>query len=269
MMLAIIIPVYNHATELEQCLRSIFQQTLFANSRELANRRGKEEREKEEVEIIVVNDGSIDEISNFQFPISKMIQERGLSLQWIDQEHRGAAAARNTGFDASSGRYLFFCDADIRLEPNCLEKMINALEQNPDAAFAYSQFQFGWKTFSSFPFDPERLKRLNYIHTSSLIRREWFPRFDERLKKFQDWDLFLTITEGGSAQRTQGRAERSGRGVLIPEVLFAVATGGTMSQWVPSFAYRWPRQMLPWWKKVVQKYEQVRILVQNKHGIQI
>jgi len=246
MLLSIIIPVYNHAKELEECVGSILSQSHFSNSREWF---------QGGLEVIIVNDGSTDDVEVRIRDIELRITERGIGFQYIKQENRGAAAARNVGFDHSTGEYLFFCDADIRLQPDALEKMFGALKRNRDAAFAYSQFRFGWKTFTSYPFDPERLKQLNYIHTSSLIRRSFFPRFDESLKKFQDWDLFLTI------------AERGGVGVLIPEVLYTITAGGTMSQWVPSFAYRWPWAGLPWWNGVIEKYNSAKEIIRTKHGL--
>ncbi|MBI5135567.1 glycosyltransferase family 2 protein [Candidatus Uhrbacteria bacterium] len=246
MLVSIIIPVYNHAKELEACVESILEQSIYSNV--LKNIRI-------ETEIIIVNDGSTDTIADCRLQIADLLQRKGFSIQWIDQQNRGAAAARNRGFDACNGDLLFFCDADIRLEPDCLEKMWEALEQHPDAAFSYSQFLFSHKKFSSFPFDLATLRQLNYIHTSSLLRRGAFPRFDESLKKFQDWDLFLTI------------AERGGRGVFIPEVLYTIATGGTMSQWVPSFAYHAPFKYLPWWKKTIERYQAAKNIIIRKHNI--
>ncbi len=258
MLLSIIIPVYNHAHELEKCIESILVQSRVSNS-PLRQGSGGQAREwfQGGGEIIVVNDGSTDDLDARIKNLELRIKERGVRFEYVVQENRGAAAARNRGFDSSSGEYVFFCDADIRLRPDALGKMLDTLRAAPDAAFAYSQFRFGWKTFTSFPFDLERLKQLNYIHTSSLIRRQWFPRFDEALKKFQDWDLFLTI------------AEKGGCGVFIPEVLFNVSTGGTMSQWVPSFAYHAPFKFLPWWKRIVEQYECSRMILRDKHDIQL
>ena len=49
----------------------------------------------------------------------------------------------------------------------------------------------------SIEFDAKRLKFFNYISTMSLMKREWFPRFDEKLKRLQDYDLWLSIVEKG------------------------------------------------------------------------
>ncbi len=258
MRLSVIIPVYNHAKELEQCIVSLLQQSILTDSPQDGASAPVSRREKsvrEDAEIVIVNDGSTDDFNSRIFAIKDQISQSGIRLKYIDQENSGAAVARNVGFDASTGEYLFFCDADIQLEPAALEKLMSALENEPSAAFSYSQFRFGWKTFASSEFSLATLQQVNYIHTSALIRRSLFLRFDEGLKKFQDWDLFLTI------------AERGGRGVFIPEVLFTIATGGTMSQWLPKFAYHAPFKYLPWWRRPIEKYEAAKKIIHHKHGL--
>lgn len=170
----------------------------------------------------------------------------------IDQVNAGAPAARNQGAAVSQGEYLLFCDADVMLHGNYLEKMVKALEVNVEASFAYSSFRFGQKLFKLWPFDSEKLKKTPYIHTTSLIRRKDFPGFDESLKRFQDWDLFLTISE------------RGGRGTWVNEVLFEVTAGGTMSNWLPSFVYK----LMPWLPSV-KKYQAAKRVIIEKHKLTV
>ena len=195
-MISVIIPAYNAAETIQQCLNSVFNQTY------------------KHLEVIVINDGSTDDLA-----LALTNCQRKLTL--FDQANKGAPAARNFGFKMSHGEFVIFVDADIVLKPQTLQKMLGALERDPGAAFAYSSFKWGWKKFKLWPFDYEKLRQMPYIHTTSLIRRQAFTGFDESLKKFQDWDLFLTM------------AEKGGRGIFIGEVLFKVKKGGTMSQWLP------------------------------------
>ena len=46
-------------------------------------------------------------------------------------------------------------------------------------------------------FNANLLKKTNYISTMSLMKREVFPRFDENLKRFQDWDIYLSMLSNG------------------------------------------------------------------------
>lgn len=227
--ISVIIPVYNQADKIQKCLTSVFSQTY------------------NNLEVIIVDDGSTDHLLGVLSAISR-------PLIILQQENRGAPSARNYGFKISTGELVIFLDADIILRPDALEKMYLALKADTDADFVYSSFRFGWKKFKLWPFDVERLKLMPYIHTSSLMRRESFLGFDESLKKFQDWDLFLTI------------AERGDRGVFIPEVLFRVISGGHMSSWFPKIFFKLPIKTKGI-KKQIEKYHQGEEIIRKKHGL--
>lgn len=228
-LISIIIPAYNSAQTLPKCLEHIFNQTY------------------KNIEIIAVNDGSTD---NTQ----KILEKYQDKIKIITQENRGAPAARNRGFEISTGEYVIFVDADVNLKPDCLQKMRQTLQEHPEAAYAYSSFRWGWKKFKLWPFNPEKLKQMPYIHTTSLIRRQAFPTpgFDESLKRFQDWDLWLTMLE------------KECKGIWIPEILFTASTrGNTMSQWLPAFIYN----HFPWLdKKRIKKYNQAKEIILKKHN---
>ncbi len=230
MKISVIIPCYQHAGTIRRCLESVFGQTHA------------------ELEVIVVDDGSTDRLEAAIAPFRSR-------LTFIRQENRGGPAARNRGFAASTGERAIFCDADIVLRRDALEKMLQALEAHPEAAYAYASFKFGWKKFRLWPFDAARLKQMNYIHTTSLIRRERFPGFDESLKRFQDWDLWLTMMERGAI------------GVWIPETLFTVKPRkGGISEWLPSFVYRLPWKLFGFKPRPVSRYEDAAGIVRRKHG---
>lgn len=221
--ISVIVPFYNHAQALASCLRSLAAQT------------------RKDFDVTIVDDGS-------DSPIELRVTSDELRVHLIRQAHAGAPAARNRGARETQSEFILFCDADVELRPHALERMVRTLHEHSEASYAYSAFRFGWKTFRSFPFDGERLRRMPYIHTTSLIRRAHFPGFDESLKRFQDWDIWLTMRERGHV------------GVHIPEVLFTVRSGGTMSRWFPSIALR-----LPWKSSRVRAYEDAAAIVRKKH----
>ena len=218
--ISIIIPVYNHAKSLAQCLQSIKNQN-HPLTPSLVKEGGQFSGSEGGLEVIIVNDGSTDITPE---ELELQIQLFNFStIQLIHQSNLGAPVARNNGFKASNGAYVLFCDADVVMKPDMLEKMAKVLDENPDVSYVYSAFKFGWKKFKLWEFDAEKLKEMPYIHTTSLMRREHFPGFDPALKRLQDWDLWLTMLEQGHV------------GQWIPEVLFFVKTGGSMSTWLPSF----------------------------------
>lgn len=182
-LVSVIIPCYQSEKTLNDTIKDVFSQT-YSN-----------------IEIICVNDGSTDStpdiLNNYR---SKII--------YINQKNSGAPSARNNGFSISKGEFILFCDDDVNLKKDMIEKMLKKLDENPDKAYCYSNFKFGIHTFDLFPFDAEKLKKENYISTMSLIRREKFIGFDESLKKYQDWDLWKRMLDKGD------------EGVWYPERLF-------------------------------------------------
>lgn len=224
--ISIIIPIYNGEKTLEQCLNSIFRQTL----------------DQTKIEIITVNDGSTDGTKN-------ILEKYQRKVTVVNQPNKGANQARNTGEKLATSPFIIFCDADIIMKETMLQKMYEALENNPDVSYVYSSFIFGKKLFKLWEFDTAKLKKMPYIHTTSLIRKEHFPGFDKNLKKFQDWDLWLTMLERGYV------------GKFIPETLFIIKSGGTMSNWLPKFMYKF--SFLP----TVKKYQQAEKIIKEKHHL--
>lgn len=229
--ISIIIPVYNNAKEIGECLDSLKKQTF------------------KDYEIIIVDDGSTD-------GLNLALQDRRTRVKAvISQPHAGPAVARNYGFKQASGQYLLFCDSDIVMKPGMLELMVKALDNNPDIAFVYSSFKYGFKKFKLNDFDLAKLKKINYIHTTSMLRRECFFGFDENLKRFQDWDLWLTLAEKGF------------KGKRIPKTLFKVKRGGAISSWLPKLTYKIPWRQMGIDFERVRKYDEAKEIILKKHNI--
>ncbi len=234
-MISIIIPTFNDIDKLKVSLVSINNQTV------------------KDAEIIIVDDCSDkvvrDELLGFEFTFPTEIYR-------LDK-NSGSQVARNHGFERSNGDYVIFWDADVIGRLDMLETMLNELKIRPEASYAYSSYWWGRKRFEQWEFDEEKLKHMNYIHTTSLIRREHFPGFDPAIKRFQDWDLWLTMLN-------QGRV-----GAFIPLYLFRVQTGGTMSSWLPKHAYRKPfKYVLPKrMRNAVKNYEHAVEVIKKKHNL--
>ncbi|MDD2353839.1 MAG: glycosyltransferase family A protein [Patescibacteria group bacterium] len=233
-MISVIIPLYNGEKTVIDTLQSLENQSF------------------QDFEVIIINDGSTDDSEKVVADYLKKINSTR-SYYFYNQANRGAPAARNHGFKKSQGEYVLFCDADAVLSPSALATMRQALEDNPEASYAYSSFNWGKKLFKLDEFNPERLKKMPYIHSLSLIRRQHFPAsgWDESLKKFQDWDLWLAMLQDGHI------------GIWIPQVLFKIKTGGSMSSWLPAFAYRF----FPF-LKTVKKYKAAMKIIKQKYGLE-
>ena len=104
MRFSIIIPAYNVADYLEECISSVFDQTF------------------DDFEIILIDDGSTDDKT------PQLADELGLRdkrLIVIHQQNGGLSEARNTGIRASSGEYILFLDGDDYWEEETFLAAIN------------------------------------------------------------------------------------------------------------------------------------------------
>lgn len=106
---SVIITCYNYGRFLKECLESVLTQTV------------------QDVEVIVVNDGSTDETES-------VCQSFGDKIQYLVQPNRGLAEALNAGIRASRGDFFYFLSADDKLFPGALEKQLKAMARNPDCA---------------------------------------------------------------------------------------------------------------------------------------
>lgn len=232
--ISVIIPVYNHAAALPRSWRSILAQTRRPD------------------EVVVVDDGSTDDIAGVMKTLISVTNF--FPVKFLRQTNQGAPCARNRGLAAACGSLIIFWDADTVARPDMLARLEEALNNHPDKSYAYSRFKFGWKTMRSHAFDPALLKTQNYIDTTSLIRRRDFPAagWDTTLKRFQDWDLWLTML---SQNKT---------GVFLPAVLYAkiVHDRMGMSRWLPRFVYR-----LPFQTRAVRAYEEAKQIILKKHRL--
>lgn len=106
--ISMIIAMYNTADYIEKCLGSILTQTY------------------KDLEVIIVNDGSTDN----SLSIVKKIAESDSRIIVIDQKNQGVSAARNTGLDCISGKYVCFIDSDDYVEPDFVSSLYTLIKEN-------------------------------------------------------------------------------------------------------------------------------------------
>lgn len=112
--ISIIVPVYNVKPYLNKCMDTLVNQTL------------------NEIEIIVVNDGSTDGSIDI---IKKYKEKYPNKIVVIDKENEGVGEARNSGIKIAKGEYLGFVDSDDYIETNMFEVLYkNAKDKNSDIA---------------------------------------------------------------------------------------------------------------------------------------
>lgn len=144
---SIIVPCYNVAAYLDQCMESLTGQSM------------------EDIEIICVNDGSSDRTAE----ILREWRNRDRRVRIIDQKNSGVSAARNSGMEAAAGTYIGFVDPDDMVERNMFQRLFTAAaEKDADVAVCgYHEFcdrgdmdmpESGWSPSAGF-FPEEKAER--------------------------------------------------------------------------------------------------------------
>jgi glycosyltransferase involved in cell wall biosynthesis len=152
-------------------------------------------------EWLIIDDGSTDQESVNRLADISAKDER---IKVIRQTNGGTAAARNTGFRHSKGRYICLLDHDDMLEPTYLEKCVWFLDSNHEFAFCnsysviFGDQEYLWTTGF------ERGKAFLQANSGppiSVIRRTAYAEcggFDASIRVlFEDWDFWLTMAKAG------------------------------------------------------------------------
>ncbi len=110
-------PIYNVAEQLEKAIQCALNQTY------------------QNIEIILVNDGSTDESGE----ICDRYSLKNPHITVIHQKNAGSGFARNAGLDKATGEYIYFADPDDYFEANLVEETVaKAIESNADlVVFGY------------------------------------------------------------------------------------------------------------------------------------
>lgn len=112
-MISVIIPVYNSAPYLAQCLDSVLLQTYH------------------DLEIICIDDGSTDASAD----ILKEYAQKDPRILVVHQANSGVSVARNAGLDRASGEFIAFVDSDDEMEPDLYEVLVSLIrEEQADIA---------------------------------------------------------------------------------------------------------------------------------------
>ncbi|MFA5532005.1 MAG: glycosyltransferase family 2 protein [Candidatus Shapirobacteria bacterium] len=119
-LVSILTPAYNVENKVERYLKSILSQT-YSN-----------------IELIFVNDGSIDNTEKIFLLYKNKFEKRGINVKYIYQENKGLSGAINTGLKMVTGKFLTWPDADDFLSNDSIEKKVNFLIKNKSIAVVSS-----------------------------------------------------------------------------------------------------------------------------------
>jgi glycosyltransferase involved in cell wall biosynthesis len=212
MRISVIIPCHNVERYVERAVRSVLMQT------------------HRDIELIVVDDGSTD---GTRERLRSLKQELGEQITVIEQENRGACAARNAGSARASGVYTQFLDADDVLLPGKLAHQAALVEQQgwPDILVGGHVLldaegrTIGSEVQTQAPRDPwmDLMAHRSGGTCQNLWRRsavEQVGGWTEGLRSSQEYDLMFRMLQHGAAM------------AYDPEVLTEIhqRPGGSISQ---------------------------------------
>ncbi|MEU3215459.1 glycosyltransferase [Streptomyces sp. NPDC006971] len=209
----VIIPVYNAADFLDECLESIARQSLGF----------------ERVEVVAVNDGSTDAGG----AVLDGWAERHPNVRVVHQSNSGAPGGpRNRGIDMARGEFLFFADPDDYLGPDALRRMVEIAERNdsdvvlgrirgvgrgaPTEPFAATVERGDvWSTRAMFSLTPQKLFRRSLVVEHGLRFAEGVRLAEEQpfivpaylraraISVVADYDCYYLVDREGFAHLTK------------------------------------------------------------------
>ena len=138
MKISIIIPTYNSSKFIERCLNSI--------------------PKSEDIEVIVVDDGSTDNTVD-------LVQKYD-NILLIKAKHKGVSNARNVGLEASSGDYITFLDSDDEYFTKGLSVIRDAVIKHPNIDIIQ---------FNHYRKNPNNIMTLKFHNTSGIYSANKMP----------------------------------------------------------------------------------------------
>lgn len=208
MRFSIIVPVFNTAAYLKECIESVQNQTFT------------------DWELILVDDGSTDRSG----AIIDEYASADMRIKALHQRNLGAFRARKTGISQAAGEYLLFLDADDRMESGCLVSVDKAITDNdPDIIMFVGKIyrkgidtgdRFGKLGESSEDINPEFLKKsLISSHALNSLCNKAFRKklFDDDYSDYSDLPI-RTVGEDKIQQLLPACRARSIR--YIPDELY-------------------------------------------------
>ena len=189
-LVSIIIPAYNSAAYIREAIGSARTQTY------------------QNIEIIVVDDGSTDNLKKILTPYIT----KGL-IRYFYEGNKGLAAARNFGMRNAKGNYIAFLDADDIFLSGKIETQVKYLETHPECDVSYCDIwhfyedsgaqnvSLRYNYYSGDEVFPNLLKKnfinpLTVVMRSSLVGR--FGFFNEQFRRSEDWEYWVRLSWRGA-----------------------------------------------------------------------
>ena len=152
---SVVVPIYNVEKYIKKCMDSLVNQTL------------------QEIQIILVNDGSTDESGNIAKEYASKYTNK---IIYLEKENGGLSDARNFGMRYAEGEYIAFLDSDDYVENTMCEEMYNkAIQEVSD----YVECDFVWE----YPNKVKKDKRIPYSNKKEMLTNVRVVAWNKLIKR--------------------------------------------------------------------------------------
>jgi glycosyltransferase involved in cell wall biosynthesis len=180
--ISIIVPCYNQAQYLDECLQSVFEQT-FSNW-----------------ECIIVNDGSQDNTEE----IATIWSQKDNRFVYLKKENGGLSNARNSGIEIAKSEFILPLDADDKIGKEYCQLALDIFKKDSSIKIVYCKAEVFGEQTGYYPISEFSLKKLcqkNIIFCTAFFKKsDWkfVGGFDENLKfGLEDWEFWIAILKNG------------------------------------------------------------------------
>ncbi|MFT4222188.1 glycosyltransferase family 2 protein [Dysgonomonas sp.] len=177
-LISIIVPCYNQAQYLSECLQSVSDQT-YTNW-----------------ECIIINDGSTDNTDS----IASQWTAKDSRIKYIKKHNEGVCVARNTGISIANGEWILPLDGDDKIGNDYLRQAKEIMDSRPDVGLIYAQAElFGdeCEIWNLPEYNFKSLLRANMIYCSAFYKKEdWIKTggYDVSMKHgWEDWEFWINL----------------------------------------------------------------------------
>lgn len=181
-LISIIVPCYNQAQYLDECLQSVIEQT-YVNW-----------------ECIIVNDGSTDNTAE----IAQKWVNKDSRFLYLFKKNGGLSSARNEGILISKGEFIVPLDADDKIANDYIFLAFEEFGKADDIKVVYCQAEkFGSESgiWNLPKFSPEYLASENMIFCTAMYRKKDWERvggYDTNMiYGLEDWEFWIAILKDG------------------------------------------------------------------------
>ncbi|MAD40840.1 MAG: glycosyl transferase [Arcobacter sp.] len=179
-LVSVVIPTFNSEQTILRTLESVLTQKY------------------KNIEIIMIDDGSIDNTKNL---INDFFKDKTIEYKYIYQKNSGPSGARNNGVKNSNGEYIAFLDSDDEWNKDKLQIQMNIIKEKKlnflGSTYTYNQFDSINKelVLKKFSFN-QLLLKTQFSTPGVIIKKDLFISlggFDENMKYAEDNDLWLRV----------------------------------------------------------------------------